>query len=221
LDGDGQFLDLVLAVGLRLGLALFNKFLLLVSVDVGADDRVVVAQFPKGLGSLSAQDLVIESLFLIVVLQVTVRHNVVLSLRGNLDSFACDAVLLGGIRALAGRLEVVIFLIDVADDVVVHHRVLARAEVPRFLLRVVRAVLQSLQLVVEVEDVVSLLVTQRFILVLCECFDHAAMLNLLDLLLARRISEGLRDRVVLHFLSLHVLVRHLAVRILNKLQILF
>ena len=51
-------------------------------------------------------------------------------------------------------------LVDIANDVVVDLRVLAGPEVPRLLLGVVWAILQALQLVVEVEDVVSLLVPQ-------------------------------------------------------------
>ena len=48
--------------------------------------------------------------------------------------------------------------IDVADDIVVDNCVFTRAEVPWFLLGVVRSVLETFQLVLEVEDVIGLLV---------------------------------------------------------------
>ena len=53
-----------------------------------------------------------------------------------------------------------IFCVDVADDVVVRVVVLAWTEVPGLFLRVVGATLEALQLVVEVEDVVRLLVAK-------------------------------------------------------------
>ena len=57
-----------------------------------------------------------------------------------------------------------VFLINVANDVIVHNGVLARAEVPRLLLGVVLAVLKALQLVVEVNNIVGLLVTECAVL---------------------------------------------------------
>lgn len=58
----------------------------------------------------------------------------------------------------------VLLHIDVADDVIVGDGVLAWAEVPRLFLRVVWPVLKTLQLVLEVKDVVGLLVAKRFVL---------------------------------------------------------
>ena len=93
-----------------------------------------------------------------MVLQVTICHHVVVSLRGHLDSLATDTVLLGGLWAFLGRLEVMLSHIDVADNIVVHNCVFTRAEIPWFLLGVVRSVLKTFQLVLEVEDVIGLLV---------------------------------------------------------------
>ena len=73
-------------------------------------------------------------------------------------------ILLGGLGTILRRLEMVLSLIDVADDIVVHDRVFAGAEVPRLFLWVVRPALQSLQLVLEVQDVVSLFVAEGFVL---------------------------------------------------------
>ena len=58
----------------------------------------------------------------------------------------------------------VLLHVDIADDVVVDHGVLTGAEVPWLLLGVVRTVLKALQLVVEVQNVVSLLVPESTIL---------------------------------------------------------
>ena len=60
-----------------------------------------------------------------------------------------------------------VLLVDIADDIVVDDRVLARSEVPGLLLRVVRPVLETLQLVLEVEHVVCLLVAEGSVFVLC------------------------------------------------------
>lgn len=73
-------------------------------------------------------------------------------------------ILLGGLGTIFRGLEVVLLHVDVADDVVVHDCVLARAEEPRLLLRVVLPVLQTLQFVVEVDDVVGLFVAERAVL---------------------------------------------------------
>ena len=65
----------------------------------------------------------------------------------------------------------VICEVDVADDVVVYDCVFARPIEPRLLLGVVGPILQSLQLVAEVEDVVGLLVAEGAVLVLGEYLD--------------------------------------------------
>lgn len=70
----------------------------------------------------------------------------------------------GGLWAFLGWLEVMVLQINVADDVVVCDCVLARAEVPGLILRVVWPALKSLQLVLEVQDVVRLLVTEGSVL---------------------------------------------------------
>ena len=58
----------------------------------------------------------------------------------------------------------VLFHVNIAYDVVVDHSVFPGAEVPWLFLGVVRTVLKALQLVVEVQNVVSLLVPESTIL---------------------------------------------------------
>lgn len=96
-----------------------------------------------------------------------------------------------------------IFLVDIADNVVVDNRVLARTEIPRLLLGIVWSILESLELILKVEDVVSLFVTKSSILVLSEHFYHCLLLILSNLLLTRWVSKCLGYRIVLHFLSLN------------------
>lgn len=113
-----------------------------------------------------------------------------------------------------------VFLVNVADDVVVDDRVFAGPEVPGFLFGVVRSRLQPFELVLEVEHVVSLLVTQRSVLVLRQLLDDGLLFGLAHLRLSLRVGERLRDRVVLDFLALDELARHLAVRLRLTLQAL-
>ena len=106
-----------------------------------------------------------------------------------------------------------VFLVNVADDVVVDNRVFARSEVPRFLFGVVGSRLQPLELVLKVEHVVSLLVAQRPVLVLRQLLDDCLILGLTDLGLTLWVGESLRDGVVFHFCSLDELGGDLTVRL--------
>ena len=86
--------------------------------------------------------------------------------------------------------------IYVRNDVMVLEGVLARPEVPRFLLGVVIPLLQSFQLVVEVDHVVGLLVPQGGVFVLGKHIDHVLLLGLFNRLLGLSVRVGLRDRIV-------------------------
>ena len=89
-----------------------------------------------------------------------------------------------------------VLLVDIADDVVVYDRVLTRTEVPRLFLWVVGPILQSFELVLEIENIIGLLVAECSVLVLRKHLDHILLLLLSNLLLALWICEGLRDRIV-------------------------
>ena len=114
-----------------------------------------------------------------------------------------------------------VFLVDIADDVVVHDCVFARTEVPRLFLGVVWPALQSLELVLKVENVIGLLVAKSFVLILCKHFDHILPLLLSNLSFALWVCEGLRDRIVLHLLSLNKLAGDLSVGFGLTLEVLF
>ena len=134
--------------------------------------------------------------------------------------FRVTYFLYGRLWPFLRRLEMVVLHVNVADDVVVHNRVFAWTEVPRLLLRVVGTVLETLQLVVEVKDVVGLLIAQGSVLVLSKSFDRILLLELADSLLSLWIGESLRNRVVLHFLFLDVLRGDLLVRLSHALEVL-
>ena len=61
-----------------------------------------------------------------------------------------------------------VLLVNVADNIIVHQGVFAGSKVPRLLLRVIGAVLQAFKLVVKVQNVVSLLVTQGAVLIVTQ-----------------------------------------------------
>ena len=164
LNGDRELFDLILAMYLCFGCSIFFELLFFLLVDVGDGDGVILTGLPEGFSCLGTMDLVVHLHLLIVVLKITVCHHIVVSLQWVLNSLSTDSLLHSWLRALLGGLEVMVFLIDVANDVIVHNGVLARAEVPRLLLGVVFAVLKALQLVVEVHNIVGLLVTECTVL---------------------------------------------------------
>ena len=114
----------------------------------------------------------------------------------------------------------VILLIVIADDVVVHDSVFAWTIVPWLFLRIVGSVLQPLQLVLEVEDVVGLLVTEGTILVLRQHFKLALLFDYLYLSFSGWVSEGLCDGVVLDFLALDKLSCNFLVWVSFTLEVL-
>ncbi len=198
---------------------LFDEFLLSLGVDVGHSNGVILARLPVDLGRFSTIHSIVHFHLLIMMLQVTVCHHIVVSLRSILDSLASESVLLGRLRAFLGWLEVVVLHVDVADDVVVHNGVLARSEVPRLILGVVRAVLKTLQFVIEVQNVVGLLVAKCLVLVFSQDFGHVSLFDFSHLALTLRVAESLSDGVVLNFLGLYVSVGHLAVRFRHSLEV--
>lgn len=60
---------------------------------------------------------------------------------------------------------------NIADDVIVRTSILAGSEIPWLLLRVVRSLLKTFHLAFKVENVVSLLVSQRSVLSVLD-MDH-------------------------------------------------
>ena len=137
-----------------------NKFLLLVFIDKGTHDRVEIALLPVHLSGFSPENFIIERGLLVMVLKVAIGHYIVVSLCWHLHCFTANAIFSCRLRSLAWRLEMMVFGINVADDVVVSIVVLAWSEVPRLLLGVIRAAFETLQLIVKVENIVRLLIAK-------------------------------------------------------------
>ena len=220
LDSGRKLLDLVLAVDLGLLRTLSAECLLLVAIVELAADGVVVSSLPEALGSLGLHDLEIGALFLVVVLDVAVVYDVVLTLSWLLDGLASFAVLGAWLGSLLWGSEVMVLHVDVADDVVVSESVLSGSEVPWLLLGVVWSILKTSQLVLKVQNVISLLVTERAVLVLGENFDEVLILHLTHLLLTRVVRVSLRDWVVHHILLLDELRSDLLVWLWHTLELL-
>ena len=125
---------------------------------------VIVVSLPECDGCLGPLDVFVRSLLLVMALQVTVCHNVVLTQTRHLDHLAPDLLWLLRQRSFAGLCKVMFLHADIADNVVVSIGVFSWAEVPLLLLRVVRPGLQALHFVLEVQDVERLLVPQLPIL---------------------------------------------------------
>ena len=126
---------------------------------------VIVMRFPERNSGFCPLNFFIRFLFEIVEFQVTVAHDVVLT---NTVGFACLAspsLRTIRLRAFLGCCEVVLFHVNIADDVVIRTGVLSWTEVPLFLLGVVRPLLKALHLTLKVHDVVSLLVSKGAVLI--------------------------------------------------------
>ena len=88
LDGNGKLFDLIFAVNFRLGLQLLLKLGLLVAINICNCDRIKFSCFPKRLCSLNLINLIVNLHLLVVVLQVAIRDDIVVSLGRELDLLA-------------------------------------------------------------------------------------------------------------------------------------
>ena len=145
-------------------LTFFDEFFLFNVVVVLAGDVIIIVCFPKGHGSFGPLDVVVGLLFQVVILKVTVGHDVVLTKTCNLNRLTSLFLRLIGLRTLFGGCEVVVFHAYIAHDVVVGEGVLAWAEVPGFLLGIIGSLFEAFHLALKIQDVVSLLVAQSTVL---------------------------------------------------------
>ena len=88
MDGNGKLFDLILAVNFRFSLQLFLKLGLLVAINIRNCDGIIFSCFPEGLCSLYLINLIINLHLLVVVLQVAISDDIVVSLRRELDLLA-------------------------------------------------------------------------------------------------------------------------------------
>ena len=94
----------------------------------------------------------------------------------------------------------VLLHVYITEDVVVHHSVFAGSEVPRLLLGVIRTILESLELIVEVQDVVSLFHSHCLVLVFGKGFDGVVSFELPHVLFSLRVGECLSNWIILNLL---------------------
>ena len=113
LNGCRQFLDLVFAVNLGFSLSFLGKFLLLLFIDKSDGNWIVLSGFPECLSCFCAENFVVDIHLFVMVLQITVGHNVVVSLSWVLDGLASFSLLHSRLWTLLRRLEVMISLINV------------------------------------------------------------------------------------------------------------
>ena len=99
------------------------------------------------------------------------------------------------------------------------HSVLAWSEVPWLLLWVIITALQTLQLIVEVQNVVSLFVAQCVVLVLGKHINHILLFSSFNCCLSVIVLVHLSDWVVKCLLFLDELVRHFFILRLIALKI--
>ena len=95
---------------------------------------------------------------------------------------------------------------DVTQNIVVSICASARPEIPGFLLGVIGPVFESLKLILKVDDIVSLLVPQRAVLIFSEHIYEVLLFSLSDMLFNSRVTELLSDRVIRSLPRLYILV---------------
>jgi hypothetical protein len=120
--------------------------------------------FPVGFGCFVLLNLGVGCHLLVIVLEVSVGHYVVVTdanLHNILTSFLLWRIWR---RTLVRSSEVMLGHRLITENVPVHFSVLARSEVPGLLLGIIGSFLESLHLVLEVEHIVGLLVSERTIL---------------------------------------------------------
>ena len=92
MDGGWKLLDLVLTMHLCLGSPRLLEILFLVPIDVADLNWVELTGLPVDFGGLGAKDVRVRIHLFLVVLQVPIRHDVVVSLSANFDVFASDSL---------------------------------------------------------------------------------------------------------------------------------
>lgn len=164
LNSEWKLLDLIQTVDLGLCLSVRTELSFLIIVAEFAFHQVVVVVLPVGFGSLVLLDGCVSSHLFIVVLKIPVGYDIVVTdadLHHILTSLFLWCIWR---RAFVRSSEVMIGHGLVTENIPIHFGVLSRSEVPGLLLGVVRPVFQTLQLVLEVEDVIGLFVSERAIL---------------------------------------------------------
>ena len=158
LHGDRELLDLVLAMNLSLGCLLCLIISFSILVDKFYLNWVEFASLPVSFSCLSSKNVIINLHFLIMVLQVAISDHIIVSLPLLFHGLASHSFLLSWFWALLRWLEMMVFHVDVTNDVIVNNSVFAGAEIPWLLLGVVWTIFETLKLVIKVQNIIGLLV---------------------------------------------------------------
>lgn len=159
-------------------LKLTQKLVFFFGIVVLALQVVIVMCLPERLGCFCPLNVFVCLLLQIVKLQVAVGHDIVLTKTISLYSFAFLFLSFILFWPFFWRLEVMIFVFHVAQDVIVLLRVLTRTEVPRFLLWIVWPLLKALHFALKVQYVVSLFVSQCSVLILCQNVNEVLLFEI-------------------------------------------
>ena len=154
---------------------MLNIVLLFIVVAVLHLNRVKLIIFPVLLGSFGSLDVIVGLFLQVVELQVAVGHDVEFPQLALLGSLAClflftksdqSQTYFGRVRArsLVRLSKVMVSQGFVRNQVVVSANILAWSEVPRLLFRVVISVFKTFKLVLEVQNVVRLLISELSVL---------------------------------------------------------
>lgn len=144
-------------------LSVMDVLFLFFRIVVLADHVIVIVVFPESNCCFRTLDVLVCALFQVVVLQVAVGNNVVISKtsgRTCFDIFTFSFLkLFARFGSFVRRREMVVFHVDVADDVIVCICILSWPEIPRFFLRIVWSLFEASQLILEIQYVVCLFVS--------------------------------------------------------------
>lgn len=181
-------------MNLGFSIAILDKFSFFVLIEILNADRIVVVPFPVAFGSFSAHNLIISGDLNIVLLQILVRHHIVVTSRPH--RLILFLFLFCNNWAIFRRLKVMFFNMDVANDVELAVSISFGTEIPWLFLRIGRPFLQALKFVVKIQNVVGLLVTESAILILGQSVNHGLRLNFLLVTFFIRFIILLSDRII-------------------------
>ncbi len=111
--------------------------------------------------------------------------------------------------------------VNIRNYVVVLKSVLAGSEIPRLSFRVVLSLLESFKFIVEVNNVVSLFISESVISILSKHINHVLLLSLLNCLFCLFVIVNLSNRIVQEVLLLNELSGDFAVRLRDALEVSF
>ena len=137
---------------------LLDEFFFLLGIVEAAQEGIEVVVLPILVGSLSPLDLLICLQLILMILEIPASDDVIISEPSGCHFLHFLFLLLLGNRSLIWCSIVMLCQRHIRQDVVLSIGLGALAEVPGLLLGVIRAILESLEFVLKVDNIVGLLV---------------------------------------------------------------